>query len=85
MKQYFIGIEKRSEKMVLGLLDLGATLMFKHHYKTIELNEKFMVCDEWFLYTDVYPNSGIEEIESFLRNNLGPLEYMILEHKLTIS
>lgn len=67
MKQYFIGIEKRTKKLIIGLLDLGATLMFYYHPKTIELNNMYkFYSGEWMLYTDVFPDSGIQEIKEFL-------------------
>ena len=79
MKQYFIGINKRSEKLVLGLLDLGATLMFKYHPITLTLNAKLGDYDEWFLYPDVCPDFGIEEVEHFLKNELDTVEYSIVK------
>lgn len=79
MTQYFIGITKRSEKLVFGLLDLGATLMFKYHPMTLRLNTVLGDHDEWFLYTDVCPDFGIEEVERFLKNELDVLEYSIVK------
>lgn len=69
MKQYFIGINKCSQELLIGLLDLGATLMFRWHPKTMELNHKFEFYDgEWLLYTDCYPDTGLNEIKAFLEN-----------------
>ena len=69
MKQYFIGVNKRSEKIILGLMDRGATLMFYYHFKTRELNRKFGFYDgEWFLITCVDSESEISEIRHFLIN-----------------
>ncbi len=68
MKQYFIGISKRSENLVLGLMDLGATLMFYWHPKTIELNGKFKFYDgEWFLLT-ASSDEEISKVSEFLTN-----------------
>ena len=52
MKHYFIGVSKRSEDLILGLLNLGCTLMFYYHPKTLELNSKYKFYDgEWLLFT----------------------------------
>ena len=67
MDQYFIGVNQRSEEIVMGLLNLGATLMFYYHWKTIELNEKYGFWDgEWFLLTDV--GDDFNNVNNFLYN-----------------
>lgn len=66
MKQYFIGISKRSKDLILGLMDLGCTLMLYFHPKTMELNSKYEFYDgEWLLVTCTN-DSEINEIKLFL-------------------
>jgi hypothetical protein len=85
MKQYFIGVNKRSQKLILGLMDLGATLMLYWHPKTIELNNKFKFYDgEWLLVTCVFDDSEIEEIRDFLNSeceNDRNLRFEIVYHQ----
>ena len=67
MNQYFIGVNKRSEKLIIGLMDLGATLMFRWHPKTLELNYEFGFYDgEWLLVTCASDDSEIDNIRDFL-------------------
>ena len=79
MKQYFIGIDKRSTKVFDGLFDLGATLMFYHHPITRELNKKFNFYEgEWMLLTDVSTDgSVINKVENFLKS-CDNLNYKII-------
>ena len=68
---YFIGVSKRSEKIINGLLDFGATLMFYYHPKTMELNNQDGFYDgEWLLYScpDIDTSEMLEKIRSFLDN-----------------
>lgn len=76
MKQYFIGISQRSQDLLLGLLDLGATLMFTWHPVTVKLNDQFGFYDgEWLLLTCVTHDwSEIEEVRSFLENQTKTIE-----------
>ena len=68
MKQYFIGVNQRSENVIRGLFDLGATLMFYYHPKTIELNNNYGFYDgEWMFYT-CFDDSEIEKIRAFLES-----------------
>lgn len=68
MKQYFIGVNQRSKNVITGLFDLGATLMFYYHPKTIELNNNYEFYDgEWMFYT-CFDDSEIEKIRSFLES-----------------
>lgn len=69
-KQYFIGINIRSEEIILRLFELGATLMFYYHWQTIGLNEKFKFYDgEWMLHTSMGDDySEIEQIRALLEN-----------------
>ena len=68
MKQYFIGVNQRSENVITRLFDLGATLMFYYHPKTIELNNKYGFYDgEWMFYT-CFDDSEIEKIRTFLES-----------------
>lgn len=70
LTQHFIGINKRSEEIILRLVDLGATLMFYHHWQTLELNEEFELWDgEWMLHTSINDDyTEIEQIGTFLGN-----------------
>ena len=79
MKQYFIGINKRTKELLIGLLDLGATLMFYYHPITLELNKKYNFYDgKWMLLTDTTTDgSTIKEIEEFL-SNFDDLNYKII-------
>lgn len=68
MKQYFIGVNQRSDDLFSGLFDLGATLMFYYHFITMGLNRRFGFYDgEWMLYV-CEDDRGIEKIRSFLEN-----------------
>lgn len=68
MKQYFIGVNQRSKNVIMGLFDLGATLMFYYHPKTIELNNIYGFYDgEWSFYT-CFDDSEIEKIRAFLES-----------------
>lgn len=85
MKQYFIGINRISKEVLFKLLDLGGTLMFRHHYKTVELNEIFGFYDgKWMFYTDVQSDdSGIKENEAYLdtvHKNDEMFKYEIVFH-----
>lgn len=66
-KQYFIGFNRRDEELILGLLEIGGTLMFYYHPVTAELNKKYeFYSGEWMLYTDVFPDFGIDKINEFI-------------------
>lgn len=68
MKQYFIGVNQRPEDLILGLFDLGATLMFYYHFTTRDLNRRFEFYDgEWMLYT-CENDRDIEKIKLFLKD-----------------
>ena len=68
-KQCFIGVSYRTESLIIGLLNLGATLMFRHHPVTMALNKKYEYYDgEWMLYTCVTsdPDQEIKDIRDYL-------------------
>lgn len=73
MKQYFIGVNQRSEDLILGLLDLGATLMFYYHFMTRDLNRRFEFYDgEWMFYS-CEDDHDIEKIRTFLENKANSI------------
>ena len=53
MKQYFIGVNMCNAAVIDNLFDFGASLMFRHHWQVIELNEQYEFWDgEWMIYCD---------------------------------
>lgn len=82
MKQYFIGIDKRSKNVIIELFNYGASLMFNHHPIILELNKKFNFYDgEWMLLTDVSTDdSHINTIRDFLES-CDDLKYEIIFYK----
>lgn len=81
MKQYFIGVNKRSEELIMGLIDLGCTLMFYYHPKTIELNLKYEFYDGEWLFRAPYDDSEMVMIKNFLeryKSNDDDLKFEII-------
>ena len=81
MKYYFIGVNKRSEELIMGLMNLGCTLMFYYHPKTIELNLKYEFYDGEWLFRASYDDSKIEMIKNFLeqyKSNDDNLKFEII-------
>lgn len=82
--QYYIGISKRSKDLIFGLMDLGCTLMFYFHPKTLELNLKYRFYEgEWLLVT-CSSDSEIDEIKRFLEqkaSNDSDLEFEIIPYQ----
>jgi hypothetical protein len=69
MKQYFIGFNKRFDAVFDKLFDLGATLMFYWHPRTILLNGKYEFYDgEWMFYSVEPDKNRIDEIKLALDN-----------------
>lgn len=88
MKQYLIGVNKRSMDIILNLFNIGATLMFYHHPIVRSLNEKYNFYEgEWLLLTDVTnDDSMIDEVRKLL-DTYDDLKYRIifyqeLKHKI---
>lgn len=67
MEHYFIGVNKRSENLIMGLMNLGATLMFRWHARTMKFNDEFGFYDgEWLFLTCLPGDQTIEKIKTFL-------------------
>ena len=84
MKQYFVGVNKRSRDLILGLLNLGCTLMFYYHFKTMELNSKYKFHDGEWLLIRCADDSEINEVKLFLEQkalNDSSLEFKIIYHQ----
>ena len=84
MKYYFIGVNKTTENLITTLMVFGATLMFRYHFKTMELNREFGFYDgEWLLLTCAKDDHhGIDRIREFLNNERlldNELEFTIIQ------
>lgn len=67
MKQYFIGFNKRIGEVFDKLFDLGLTLMFYWHPRTVLLNDKYGFYDgEWMFYSVEPDKNKIDEIKKAL-------------------
>lgn len=80
-KQYFIGVSSRTASLIIGLLNLGATLMFRYHPVTMTLNKEYEYYDgEWMLYTCVTsdPDREIKDIKDYLET-MSEILYTDLE------
>ena len=81
MKHYFIGVNKRYEELIMGLMNLGCVLMFYYHPKTIELNLKYEFYDGEWLFRAPYNDSEIDLIKKFLeqyKSNNNDLKFKII-------
>ena len=81
MKHYFIGVDKRSEELIMGLINLGCGLMFYYHPKTIELNLKYEFYDGEWLFRASHNDSEIDLIKKFLeyyKSNNNDLKFKII-------
>lgn len=79
MKQYLIGINKKQKDILIELINLGGTLLHNNNGLVVYLNEKIKYdkgC--WLLYTDAFPDQGINEIKNFLSNKKDTIEYEII-------
>lgn len=79
MKQYLIGIDKKQKDILIELINLGGTLLHNSNGLVVYLNEKIKYdkgC--WLLYTDVFPDQGINEIKNFLGNKKDTIEYEVI-------
>lgn len=72
--KYFIGFNRRSEDVLSGLFDMGATLMFYYHLVTRDLNARYGFYDgEWMLYT-CENEQDIEKVKSFLESKVESIK-----------
>ena len=74
--EYYIGINKSSNKLIFALMDLGCILMDYYNPITIELNFKYKFNDgEWFVIT-CHDDSKITNIKILLERQ------KIIDHNL---